>query len=80
MVRIREVDGIQAQTSFSLHHQEEAEARQRRLEEVELGDCTFTPNTKWQLAAERRKKAKEEQLRIEEELLKSRQSKLSVSS
>lgn len=60
--------------------QEEADARQRRLEEAELAVCTFTPNTKWELAAERRKKAKEEQLRIEEELLKSRQSKLSVSS
>ena len=60
--------------------QEEDEERKRRLEEEELAGCTFTPNTKWKLAAERRKKAREEAERAAEEAsYLSRRRKISVS-
>jgi hypothetical protein len=60
--------------------QEEDEERQRRLEEQELAKCTFTPQTKWKLAAERRRKAREEaQREAEEARARSFRPKMSVS-
>ena len=41
-----------------LNSKQEDEMRRRRLEEEELANCTFTPKTKWNLAQERREKAK----------------------
>jgi hypothetical protein len=38
---------------------EEEQARRRRMEEELLGQCTFQPKTKWNLAKEQRKKAYE---------------------
>lgn len=60
--------------------QEEEQARQRRLEEEQLVNCTFTPNTKWKLDEERRQKATKEARRqlIEQEKSKSREPKLTV--
>ena len=49
--------------SRKLSDQEEADALRRRLEELELTKAdvyTFRPRTKWNLAAERRRKAREE--------------------
>jgi hypothetical protein len=49
--------------SRKLSDQEEAEALRRRLEELELKKSdvyTFRPRTRWNLAAERRRKAREE--------------------
>lgn len=44
---------------FFVFSKEEEEARRKRLEEEELAKCSFKPNTKWHLAADRRKQAKE---------------------
>lgn len=45
----------------------EEQSRKLRLEEDLLVDCTFTPKTKWRLAAEKRKRAKEALERLEED-------------
>lgn len=38
---------------------EQTEARKKRYDDEQLAKCTFTPNTEWHLAAERRKKQRE---------------------
>jgi len=60
------------------HTQAEQDALRRRLEEEELADCTFVPNTKWHLVAERRQRAKDEQYRMEKESSNIRQPRLTV--
>lgn len=64
----------------NVFQQEEDEERRKRLEEEELAKCTFTPQTKWRLAAERRRKARDEAQRAAEEArFRSPHPKLSVS-
>eukprot|EP00339_Tiarina_fusa_P001149 CAMPEP_0117044104 /NCGR_PEP_ID=MMETSP0472-20121206/30595_1 /TAXON_ID=693140 ORGANISM="Tiarina fusus, Strain LIS" /NCGR_SAMPLE_ID=MMETSP0472 /ASSEMBLY_ACC=CAM_ASM_000603 /LENGTH=562 /DNA_ID=CAMNT_0004755761 /DNA_START=226 /DNA_END=1911 /DNA_ORIENTATION=+ len=48
-------------------HKKEEESRRKRIEEAELAACTFTPRTKWQLATERRQKAREASEKAAEE-------------
>lgn len=51
--------GQQKLRSRKVTEQDEEDSRRRRLEEDKLGDCTFRPRTAWDLAVERREKARD---------------------
>jgi hypothetical protein len=62
-----------------MNNRQEEEARRRRLEEEELANCTFTPKTNWNLARERREKAKKAAMSSPAPSLSEKKRRISVS-
>jgi hypothetical protein len=71
--------GQQSLRSRTKTDKDEEQARRRRMEEELLGQCTFKPQTKWNLAKEQRKKAHEVSARATPSPGDEKRTKLSVS-